>query len=172
MRLTARTKIIGASAATALCATALAVATTAGDQGPEPLPFGTPASEWTIPDGREITSLMPETGGVLTMDGKPLRDGNGTLVTASLGEVARGDVSAEAADRQVDRAMLIQAQDACERGLPSPVTAVASGDMPIEEAAARSQENLKRAVAANGGSAWRDACEVLEEIQERMLMRP
>lgn len=165
MRLKARSKIIGVSATAVLCAAALAVAIAGGDEGPEPLSFGTPASEWATPDGREIASLMPDKSGVLTMDGKPLRDGNGALVTVAVGEAARGEIPAEAADRQVKRAMLIQAKDACERGVPFPVSAVVSGDMSIEEAAALSQKNLARAVAANGGDVWRDACQVLEELR-------
>lgn len=172
MKLATRTRIFGAAITAVLCVAALAAVTAAGDPGHQPLPLETPASEWTTLDGREIVSLTPARGGVLSMDGKPLRDSNGALVTVPPGDAVRGAVSHNSAADPVDRAMLIQARDACERGVPTPVTGVAAGDMPIEEAVAQSQKNLERAIAANGGSVWRDPCDALKELQMEAVTRP
>lgn len=157
---------IGASIAAVLCASAVAVASAGGGESPEPLPFGTPQSEWTTPTGQEAVHLMPERAPVSTLDGQILRESTGEPVTVPLGNEARGSVMVQESDTQFESAMILQAQDACDRGIGFPIAGEASGDdMTMEEVIAEAKRNMEKALAANGGNPYRDACEVVQELK-------
>lgn len=124
----------------------------------EPLPFQAAEESWTDSTGRPIVGLMPDRVPVSTLDGQLLRNADGSLVTAPLGDVARGEISEEAADAQTKAALELQRADACRRGLKVPVGASATGSGTIEDAIAAAKAARLEAIAKNGGSEVVSAC--------------
>jgi hypothetical protein len=159
-----RRHALGGTILALLCAGVIAVASAGGESAREPLPFGTPPAQWTASDGSEIVDLMPERGSVATLDGGVLADADGAPVTVPLGDLARGELTPEEAEAQFARAMLLQARDACERGIGAPISASAGGET-MEEAIAASERLLVEAIAANGGRRTVDACREAERME-------
>lgn len=159
-----RRHALGGTVIALMCAGIIAVASAGGESARDPLPFGTPPAQWTAPDGSEIVDLLPERGGVATLDGGVLTDGDGTPITVPLGDLARGELGPDEADAQFARAMLLQARDACERGIGAPISASAGGET-MEEAIAASERMIEKAIAANGDSRTVDACREVERME-------
>jgi hypothetical protein len=127
--------------------------------GQAPQPFGAAPAAWQNSSGQPIVGLMPSRASVSTFDGQALRDAQGAPVTAPLGDAARGEISAAAADAQVKAALALQQADACKRGLQVPVGVEISGTgLSAEEAAAEASAALSKAIAENGGKATKPAC--------------
>lgn len=124
-----------------------------------PMPFGSPPSTWQDSNGQPIVGVMPDRSPVLALDGQPLNDGSGQPVTAPLGDLARGTITVEQAEKEFGKAMRAQQEDACKRGLVVPVGAETSGTgLSAEQAAQVAREALVKAVAANGGRTTKRAC--------------
>jgi hypothetical protein len=123
-----------------------------------PLPFGAPEAEWTAPNGAPRVELAPDRSPMLALDGTPLRDSAGRLVTVPLGDELRGTISGSQAELDRRRASVEQLADACRRGIPVPVTGEGSSSISLEDSLATAKASVDAAVAANGGRSYKKPC--------------